>query len=229
MSYFIRTKGLLFVLPVLVVVFFQSGDPQAATLSGRVEVWELVREKPVKLDDHSNAVIFVVGFNERPPAGRKISLIQRNKTFSERVLPITRGEKVEFPNLDPIHHNVWSKSRARSFDLGLFKKPETKFVSFPQPGIVTVFCNIHPQMIATILVLPNNKYAVTGPDGGYRIENIPAGNFAVYAWVEGARPEKRTASFAAGGNNVLNFRLRLARIPVRHPDKNGKPYKKYGN
>jgi hypothetical protein len=98
---------------------------------------------------------------------------------------------------------------------------------FPKPGIVTVFCNIHPQMIATILVVPNNKFAVTGPDGSYRIADIPPGDWPVYAWVEGAQPIKRQVHFEREGTQQLSFRLTLQRIPIHHLNKEGKPYKRY--
>jgi plastocyanin len=218
-----RFAGILLLLPGL---WIAPATP-AASLSGEVEVWEPVSGQPVKLEDRSNAVIFVAGFVEPPAKGAEPKLAQHNKSFSERVLAITVGNKVEFPNEDPIHHNVWSRSPARPFDLGLYKAPETHELDFPAPGIVTVFCNIHPQMIATILVLPNNRYFVTGPDGRYRIEGIPPGDWPVYAWVEGAQPIKQVVRFAGNGAVTLGFRLLLQRIPLRHLNKEGKPYKSY--
>ena len=216
----------IFCVSLLVIL---SAPAFAGTLKGRVEIWEVVRGKLEKLKDHKNAVVFVVGFKTPPKIGRKIKLFQKNKKFSSRVLAITQGEKVEFPNLDAIHHNVWSKSKAKPFDLGLYKHPTTKFVRFPKSGMVTVFCNIHPQMIATILVLPNSKNAVTGSDGRFKVLKIPNGKFNVYAWVEGARPVKRTIVFKAGKTVELTLKLRLKRIPIRHLNKAGKPYKKYTN
>jgi plastocyanin len=199
----------------------------AATLSGHVEIAEEVNGSLTRLKDQSNAVIFVAGFVETPDPARHSELIQKNKSFSERVLPITVGESVAFPNEDPIYHNVWSKSRARSFDLGLYKFPQSKEVQFPAPGLVTVFCNIHPQMISTILVLPNNKFVVTGPTGEYKVDGIPDGQFPVYAWVEGAAPIRQMVTFSEGKPVRLDFRLVLKRIPLHHLNKEGKPYEKY--
>jgi plastocyanin len=199
----------------------------AATLSGEVEVLEGAGDRLVPLQDRGNAVIFVAGFQEPPPTGRAVQLVQENKSFLQRVLVVTQGETVFFPNRDAIYHNVWSSSRPAPFDLGLYKAPETRGLVFGAPGIVTVFCNIHPQMIATILVLPNTRYAVTGPDGRYRIDGIPAGEHAVYAWVEGAQPLKQVVRFERDGRHRLGFRLQLQRIPVNHLNKEGKPYRKY--
>jgi len=201
----------------------------AATLTGQVEIWETVDGHPVKLQDRSNAVVFVTGFSESPDPARQAELAQRNKSFSERVIVITVGQTVSFPNRDSIYHNVWSRSAAAPFDLGLYKAPETRGLPFSKQGFVTVFCNIHPQMIATILVLPNRKFDVTGPDGTFRIEGIPPGDHTVYAWVEGASPLKQAARFTEDAPVKLGFRLGLQRIPINHLDKNGKPYKTYGN
>jgi plastocyanin len=200
---------------------------EEAKLTGQVEVWEQIGGKLARLEEHSNAVIFLAGFTQAPDPAHQPQLVQKNKSFSARVLAITAGESVAFPNADSIHHNVWSKSRARSFDLGLYQFPESRTVDFPVPGILTVFCNIHPQMIATILVLPNHKYTVTGPSGAYGIGDIAAGEYTVYAWVEGAVPVQQAVRFAPGATVTLDFRLKLERIPLRHLNKEGKPYRKY--
>lgn len=203
------------------------GRAQAATLEGRVDVFEEgLFFGTNDLEDNSNAVVFIAGFTEGPPADRTPKLIQEDKSFSQRVLAITQGQAVVFPNRDPIHHNVWSKSKARSFDLGLYKYPESKTITFPDPGIVTVFCNIHPQMIATILVLPNTRYAVTPESGRYRIEGVPPGRHTVFAWVEGATPVRKVLEFREGNTVEADFRLQLKRIPVDHLNKEGEPYKK---
>ena len=200
---------------------------QAGTLQGEVQVTEQVGGRKDALDDRGNAVIFLSGFREPPPAGRQATLAQENKAFSQRVLVVTQGEGVSFPNHDNIHHNVWSKSGTKSFDLGLYKNPDSKLVTFDKPGMVTVFCNIHPQMIATILVLPNTKYAVTGNDGAYRIEGIKPGQYEAFAWVEGAKPARHTVTIEDGKPTEFNFNLVLQRIPIRHLNKDGKPYEKY--
>jgi hypothetical protein len=216
---------LLVLIGTMGIPAFASG----AELTGAVEIWEPASPQPVKLKIHRDAVIFVTGFNEPPLPGRRPQLVQKNKQFTSRVLVITQGEVVEFPNQDPVFHNVWSRSRAKIFDLGLYRHPETKPVQFLKPGIVTVFCNIHANMIASILVLPNNKHAVSDASGNFRVEGIPPGKHTVYAWVEGAKPIKRVAVFSDANPIKLNFKLLLRRVPIHHLNKEGKPYKKYSN
>jgi len=217
------TRRALLVLAVLLAARHAIGGE----LAGRVNLSELHDGQPRALDDHSNAVIFVGGFQEPPPAGRSPALVQQNKTFLPRILTVIQGESVRFPNMDTIYHNVWSQSRTKTFDLGLYKYPDVKSVVFDQPGFVTVFCNIHPQMIATVLVLPNTKSTVTNAAGTYRIENIPPGEWPVYAWVEGATPVKLMVTFKPEGIVTQDFKLTLNHISVRHLNKEGKPYQNY--
>jgi plastocyanin len=196
----------------------------ATAISGQVEIWENAGGQQVKLEDRRNAVIFVAGFNEPPAPRRRPALAQRDRLFVPRVLVATQGQEVSFPSEDPMFHNVWSRSPAGPFDLGLYKAPETRALRFGNVGVVSVFCNLHPQMIATILVVPNNKFAITGSDGTYRIQGVPPGEHTVYAWVEGAQPIRQTVRFEAGRPVQLGFRLLLQRIPLDHLNKDGKPY-----
>lgn len=221
----LQSRRTIILLSVVILVF--SANANGATLTGKVSVSQKLGKQLRKLEHHGNAVVFLVGIRPKPPEQKEIALKQQNKTFIPRVLAITKGEVVQFPNTDKIHHNVWSRSKTKRFDLGLYKHPETHSVKFGRPGIVTVFCNIHPQMIATILVLPNKKYAVTDDSGAYRIDDIPDGEFLVYGWVEGARPVKTKIKFEKGKTVNLNLNLTLRRIPIRHLNKEGKPYKKY--
>jgi hypothetical protein len=59
------------------------------------------------------------------------------------------------PNRDPIFHNVFSLSKTKTFDLGNCRQNETRSVAFPKPGIVQVYCHLHPNMAASIVVTPN--------------------------------------------------------------------------
>jgi len=227
-----RSRPFLLLVPALLLapnlLLLTGAVAQAAgSLTGGISLDEQVEGGVKPVEDRSNAVVFVAGFREPPPANHNAKLEQKNKAFGERVLAVTQGETVSFPNQDGIHHNVWSKSEVKSFDLGLFKFPETRMVTFDKPGVVTVFCNIHPQMIATILVLPNTRYAVSDSSGVYKIEGIPPGDYAVYAWVEGAKPEKQIVKIEDGKDAKLDFKLTLRRIPIRHLNKDGKPYEKY--
>ncbi|MBF0277673.1 MAG: hypothetical protein HQM13_07785 [SAR324 cluster bacterium] len=198
-------------------------------VKGKIQFWErsLSGDDWILSKSHENAVVFITGLSEEAPKDTAIYHDQFDKTFLQRVMPITSGQTVTFRNRDPVNHNVWSLSKAKSFDLGLFKAPVEKSVTFEKPGIVKIFCNIHPQMIATFLVLKNNKYFLTREDGAYSISNIPAGNYKLRVWVEGTKLTSKEIKVTESSQQTIEFPIKVIRSSQKHLNKFGKPYKKY--
>lgn len=125
------------------------------------------------------------------PASRP-RLSQSQQAFVPRVLAVPAGTTVDFPNLDPIYHNVFSVSPARRFDLGKYPRGDSRAVRFPKPGVVNVYCDIHSDMAAFIVVLPNHAYTQPAEDGSWRLPELPAGRYTVCWWhpdFEGGRRE----------------------------------------
>jgi plastocyanin len=119
-------------------------------------------------------------FEDRP--GPTVVLDQKNENFVPHILAITIGTSVEFLNSDRTYHNVFSLSKANSFDLGRYPPGRAKTVRFDHPGIVRVFCEIHSHMNAFILVFAHRHFAVTGAQGEYRIDGVPPGTYTVSVW-----------------------------------------------
>lgn len=133
---------------------------------------------------------------------------QRNETFVPHVLTIVAGTTVDFPNNDHTYHNVFSLSKTKTFDLGRYAVGRSKSVRFDRPGIVRVFCDIHSHMSAFILVFAHRYFALSEPDGTYRLENVPPGTYTVVAWNESAPLESRRVVVPdAGGEVEVNFAL----------------------
>ena len=109
-------------------------------------------------------------------------LAQKDEAFVPRVLAIAVGASVDFPNLDPIYHNVFSLSPARRFDLGKYPQGASRQVVFHKPGVVNVFCDIHSDMEAFILVLPHHGFARPSPSGEYTLPGLPAGRYVLCVW-----------------------------------------------
>jgi plastocyanin len=122
-----------------------------------------------------------------PRQPQKVVLGQKNKTFQPRVVAVPVGSTVEFPNNDQIFHNVFSLSLPQPFDLGLYRAGESKSRTFMQPGVYRVFCNIHPQMSAIVVVAPSPYVVVVPPDGRFSLE-LPAGRYRLTALSERADP-----------------------------------------
>jgi len=183
-------------------------------------------------DDRSGVVVYVTGYDEPPPR-EQASLAQQNEKFAPRVLPIVAGQTVIFPNRDRLYHNVFSVSPTLSFDLGQYKStdpPRTQV--FEKPGLVPVYCNIHPQMISYVVVLENRAFAVTSEDGAFELRGVHAGRVALNAWMPGAQRVTRELDLAAGADTELELTLEQTQAAPSHLRKDGTPYpppKPYGD
>jgi plastocyanin len=138
--------ALLFALSSM--VFGPRAAGSAGSVNGRVV---LVKGSSGRADA-SNAVVWIEGprgGNVRSP----IRMAQESKRFVPRVLVVPRQGTVDFPNNDPVYHNVFSVSGSNRFDLGLYRSGASKSQSFAKPGLVRVYCNIHPQMVGFLMVV----------------------------------------------------------------------------
>lgn len=117
----------------------------------------------------------------RKPQARP-QLAQKQEAFVPRVAVVARGGSVDFPNQDPIYHNVFSLSPTKRFDLGKYRQGQSKAVVFDRTGLVKVFCDIHSEMEAFVLVVPNHAYARVRVDGSFELPELPAGRYELRVW-----------------------------------------------
>jgi plastocyanin len=142
------------------------------------------------------------------PVRARATMDQRNEAFVPFVLPVLAGTTVDFPNSDRTYHNVFSFSKTKRFDLGRYARGGSKAVRFDRPGVVRVFCDIHSHMNAFILVFAHRFFAVTGPDGEYRIDGLPPGVYTVAVWHPVLAGETRTVRVPEGGGEIeLDFAI----------------------
>ena len=109
-------------------------------------------------------------------------LAQKDEAFVPRVVAVARGGEVDFPNRDPIYHNVFSLSPARRFDLGKYRQGHSKTVRFDRVGVVKVYCDIHAEMEAFVLVLSNHAFTQPRADGSFELPDLPAGRYELHVW-----------------------------------------------
>ena len=141
------------------------------------------------------------GGKKRTPKLRVVE--QRGREFAPRLMAVPVGSTVEFPNFDDIYHNVFSRSKARPFDLGIFKNAQTRAVKFDREGIVRVGCNLHANMSTSIIVVKAPHYAVTDGKGTFRFKSLKPGKYTLEAWTErSAQPVTKTIVVAPGDNQV---------------------------
>jgi plastocyanin len=140
-------------------------------------------------------------------ATRRARINQINEQFVPRVVAITTGTTVDFPNNDRIYHNVFSLSKARTFDLGRYAAGHSRAVRFDRPGIVRVFCEIHSHMSAWVLVFNHPFFAATDDDGRYAIPNVPPGTYSLAVWHETLPGETRRVVVPDSGVVDVDFAL----------------------
>jgi plastocyanin len=214
--------GLLLAL-CLAPAIVAAAPAQGGMIEGRVELRqpppELVpRPSPASLGmprdpEPTNRRRSVVYLETAPRAAfdtrqePRARMDQRHEAFVPHVLAIVAGTTVDFPNNDVTFHNVFSLSKARTFDLGRYPAGRSKSVRFDQPGIVRVFCDIHSHMSAFILVFAHRYFAMTDDEGRYRLENVPPGKYTVVAWNETAPSQSRTIVVSEGGTVTADFTL----------------------
>lgn len=162
-----------------------------------------------------------------PPAKAEHKVIQQSgKKFVPGWAVIQRGTAITFPNLDNIYHNVFSLSAGNSFDLGLYNSGgEPKSHTFSEAGPVDVYCNIHPQMSASVLVVPNRYFAKVKGDGTFEIPGVPVGRRKVVAWAPGSRSTADWIEVAVG--RTADLSLKLEPKGSAHKNKAGQSYGSY--
>ena len=161
-----------------------------------------------KPSERSNVVVFVkTGATAATPTHAVIH--QQNETFVPHTTVITVGSTVDFPNDDIIFHNVFSLSRAASFDLGRYPRGSSKSRTFNEAGLVKVYCHLHSHMNAIVRVFDHPFFAVPDEAGGFTIDGLKPGPYEVVAWHERVGEVELSATVIAGQRAMLNFSLPL--------------------
>ena len=174
----------------------------------------------------ADVIVYVVGYPEPGTAGEATAEIaQKGRKFVPDLIAVTVGESVKFPNQDNFLHNVFSQSTARKFDLGSFRKGDAKQKDFTTAGVVDVYCNIHPEMAATILVLPNKRHTHANADGSFVIDGVKPGTWTVFAYARRAlKPASAPVTVVVGQDATVNLALTRGAEPP-HVNKFGEKYK----
>ena len=215
-----------------------SARAQTTTVTGSVEIRNHSHQKS---SNNTEVVVWLVPLPETgstattPPAPSPVSkkrftLVQKNKTFEPHVLVLPAGSEVDFPNLDPFFHNVFSLFEGKRFDLGLYESGTTRSLRMNRPGISYLFCNIHPEMSAVIVVLETPYYATSNATGQITIPGVPAGRYSLHVWREGVSPDalkNLSRPVLVSGSSVSFGKLLVpdsASFPLTHKNKYGQDY-----
>lgn len=221
----LRRSSKVFALTSLLALPVLADD-----LHGHLQLLAKGGKGPAKGSDVRQAVVsFEPAHTPAVRAPEKpFEMVTRHKEFEPRLLVIPRGSKVRFPNEDPILHNVFSVSAPNPFDLGLYQQGPGKEKRFDQPGLVRVYCNVHHDMVAYILVLATPFHAVPDANGEITLLGLPRGKGKLTVWHEQADPVTMDVELPQKG--PLNIGLQIVRplIPS-HLNKAGKSYFRSGD
>jgi hypothetical protein len=159
------------------------------------------------------------------------SLIQKDKNFTPHLLVVRVGTVVDFPNRDPFFHNVFSLFEGKRFDLGLYEAGTTRRVRFDRSGVCYIFCNIHPEMSAVVVVLDTPYYGVVNRHGTLEISGVPAGRYTMHVWDERSLPEDlaqltREVVISPEQASLRTLRIRETGVALAHKNKYGQDYQK---
>ena len=218
-------RGALSAAASFVLVAALGGQsPDSGTITGQVKLTTRVRGTPlpsnvyqpravanhdaIAIPEIKNVVVYLknVKFKGQLPVSHQ-AIRQEREAFAPRVVAVTRGSTIDFPNADPFFHNVFSLSSASTFDLGRYPMGRQKSVTLPNPGLVKVFCHIHSQMSASILVLDHPYFTMLAPDGAFTIPNVPAGTYTIVGWHERIGERASTVQVTAGSSVSVDISL----------------------
>lgn len=216
----------------------RTAESDAATSSvppvtGQVILRQTNSKSPVR--DASQVVVWLV-----PADGpRTVSLdqsnttyrmVQHNKRFEPDLLVVPVGTQVEFPNLDPWFHSVFSLYEGKRFDLGLYEAGSRKKVAFDRPGPSYIFCNIHPEMSAVVLAIESNYSAISDKSGRLSLANVPDGKYLLHVWYGNASQKdldalERTVQIGGGSRVLPPLTIAVTpQRPLNHKNKYGRDY-----
>jgi plastocyanin len=203
-----------------VLALAAAAGPRLGDVRGRLTVLDKGKDQA---DDVGQAVVWL----DRPGPVQPVQteITTSNKAFSPHVLVVPVGSTVAFPNHDPFNHNVFSLSEEQPFDLGLYGRGDTRSVRFTRAGIIRVYCNVHAQMSALVVVRDGPQYTQPAGDGSFTLGQVPVGRYLLRAWHERTEGTSQPLEVPASGLTGVTVQLDARGYRFRpHLNKFGQPY-----
>jgi plastocyanin len=153
-----------------------------------------------------------------PPMSAVID--QRNETFVPLVTVLHQGGTLTFRNSDTTQHHVYSFSAIKQFQFVLNPGDQSQPVTFDQPGLAAIGCNIHDHMIAYVYAARSPWTALSTASGQVRFEGVPEGPAHLEVWhprlASAAKPVTQTVVIGRG-RQTLSVTLALTAPPAHSP------------
>ena len=215
----------MFLIPLLQgEAVAQAGqNPRLGTITGRVTVLD---KGDKQADDVSQTVVWIETVVPVAMPVETVTVNTSKKEFQPHLVVLPVGSSVTFPNTDAFDHNVFSLTDNALFDLGSFGRGEARGTTFTRPGIVRIYCNVHPNMSSVVVVRDNPYYALPSADGSFTISDVPVGTYVLHAWHERANnPVSQQVEVTGNVSGELALQLDAREYEfVQHLNKFGRPY-----
>ena len=207
---------------------------QGVDVSAHVELTHQSARSHAAPASSANVVVWLTplqkGTPVEPHKQQQYTLAQKDKQFVPHLLVVPTGSSVDFPNLDPFFHNVFSLFNGKRFDLGLYEAHTRRTVQFDREGVSYIFCNIHPEMGAVVVSLNTPYYAISAPDGAVTLHNVPPGSYRLNVWAENVSIDRlnelsRTVEIASQNTQLGTLHLQTSGdVMSHHTNKFGEAY-----
>ena len=165
--------------------------------------------KVTGMKGHSVVYVDTIAGKTFPAPKQHAVMDQKGLLFLPHVMAVQQGTTVEFLNSDNVQHNVfWSavgNDKKAGRNLGTWPKGEKRPFTFDTPGVVPLFCNVHPEMEAYLVVTPTPYFAETDDNGNYKINDVPDGSYNLVVWHEGAKGQ--TKYVTVSGDTAQDFTM----------------------
>jgi len=183
-----------------------DADPVCAGLhSAPVESETRVTNEAGQL---ANVLVYVktAGLTGKAPA-EPLVLNQQGCLYKPHVAALVVNQTLKVVNSDPTLHNVHAipKVNAEFNQAQPFQNMELERKFDKAELAIPVKCDVHPWMQSYLSVLPHPYFAVTGADGSFTIEGVPAGSHEVEAWHEILGTQSGQVTVEAGGAASLSL------------------------
>lgn len=146
-----------------------------------------------------------------PTSSEPLVMHQVSEQFQPHILVAQTGSAIAFPNGDDVAHHVYSFSEPKQFELPLYQGTAHPPVTFDQPGVIDVGCNIHDHMEAHIVVVDTPYFASTSANGRAVISGLPSGSYSVQFYSPQLRaadqPARRDITIEDGDDVTLKIQL----------------------
>lgn len=212
----------LILLIINILVSISSGNTETSekvVISGTVELapksvsrsagmygrGRTTQGQQARSDIRQQVALWVTGINSSSNIQtEKPVLDQVDLQFVPQVILIPVNSEVRILNSDPVYHNVFSLSRTKRFDVGRRPKGDYLDVEFNREGIVDVFCDIHSNMHAVIIVMPEQTRKWKTLTNGEEFQiNLPDGDYTLHIYASGYEKKEHNFTVSDGQNKNL--------------------------